>query len=89
MCIEDHPPHTHPGCASASFGLRCARLAGLDAAVVERAEEVLQQRRERGIPQTAALPAQAARIKQQLQVLVQLVQVEHVEELRRGLGGRG
>lgn len=48
-----------PGSASASFGLHCAQLAGMDAEVVSRAQAVLRHWQQQGGPPPAApMPAQ-------------------------------
>ena len=73
--------HIEPGAASKSYGIEVAKLAGLPAAVIERARRVLKQHEKQERSTTASVQEQAAAEPMQLTIFTPLSQriVDRIE----------
>jgi DNA mismatch repair protein MutS len=73
--------HIEPGAASKSYGIEVARLAGLPAAVIERARRVLKQHEKQERSTTASVQEQTAAEPLQLTIFTPLSQriVDRIE----------
>ena len=73
--------HIEPGAASKSYGIEVAKLAGLPAAVIERARRVLKQHEKQERSTTASVQEQAATEPMQLTIFTPLSQriVDRIE----------
>ena len=73
--------HIEPGAASKSYGIEVAKLAGLPAAVIERARRVLKQHEKQERSTTASVQDQAAAEPLQLTIFTPLSQriVDRIE----------